>query len=378
MAKILQFENSSLLYDATETAQIKSTSSIGTDITVTLDDNSNLANNDYLLFGALGYPKTEIAQINTAVSGNTDVQVDTLGFAHPIGTQVTKVNFNQVEISRAVTLAGSKSTLTTVDIDADNQFTTYRDTTNTAGYAFFRLKNEETTTYSGYSAGFSYSTAESTTKEKIKQIIRNFYGQDVTDEILDLLIDEVMQEIYSVRNWKFREDSWSFSSIAETASYTLSSISATDLASLVYATYDGDPVYPTFMKNYQAQNWNQSASGTPVTVLQWDDTLLFTPAPSEVKTIELFGYKNSSGLSDNTSETSMELPMTIAYKVLQDLWAPVDMTKSNHFGSRYIEKLNLMKNNDKKQLSRFPVMTRTIQNNAINDQTEFPNTITAP
>jgi len=377
MAKILQFDNSSLLYDATETAQVKLTVAKGASATVVLDNNDNLADNDYLLFGALGYPKSEIAQINDTVAGATDVRVDTLKFAHSTGTAVTKVNFNQVEITRSATLAGSKTALTTVDIDVDNKFTTYRDTANSAGYAFFRLKNEEETLYSGYSAGYSYSTAESTTKEKIKLIIRNFYTQDVSDDILDMLIDEAIQEVYSLRNWKFREESWSFSSIAETASYTLSSISATDLAMLVYATYDGDPVYPTFMKNYQSQNWNESTSGSPLTVFQWDNALLFTPKPSEVKTIELFGYKNSSGLSDNTSETSMELPFIISYKVLQDLWSPVDPNKSNHFGSRYFEKLKLMKTNDKKQLSRFPALTRATQNNSWNDQVEFPNTITS-
>ena len=378
MAKVIKFNNSSLLYDATEVAKVNSSVSSGDDVTITLDDNSDLANNDYLLIGQLGYGKAEIAQINAAVSGATDVQVDTLGFGHSAGEPITKVNYNQVEFSRATTATGEKSVLTTTDIDADNPFTTYRDTANSAGYAFFRLKNEETSVFSGYSAAYSYATADSTTKEKIKDLVKAFYEKDIDPDILDLLIDETAQEIYSMRNWKFRDDSWTFSSEADTASYTLSTAEATDLSSIVYATYDGDPVWPTFMKEYQAQNWNQSASGTPITVFLWNDTLYFTPAPADDDNdIVIWGYKNSSGLDNETSTTAMEIPSLISYKVLQDLWAPVDPNKSIQFGMRFNEKLNLMKLNDKKQVSKFRTLTETIQNNAVNDQVEFPNTITA-
>lgn len=376
MAKLLQFNNQSVLSDSTEVSMVKVATGTGSSVTVTVNDNGEIADNDYILFGELGEPKTEIAQVNATVSGATTFQVDTLLFAHPAGTVLRKLNYNQVEISRSATIAGTKTVLATVALDVDNLETTYSDSTNTEGFAFFRLKNVETTSFSGYSAGVSYATATSTTREKIKQMISAFYSKPVDLEVLDMLIDETEKEVFSLRNWKWREKTWTFNTIASTQTYTKASITAEDLAIIVSATYDGDPVQPTFMKTFQAQNWDSSTTGNPITIFTWNDTIYLTPTPSAVKSVVIWGYKNSSGFSDDTSETGLEIASTISYKVLQDLWAPVDMNKSSYYGGRYAEKIKLMTRNDKSQVGVFGSLTHSEQVNSFYDQVEYPNVIT--
>lgn len=377
MAKTLQFDNSSVLYDATEAAELRIPNSIGSNITLTVDDNSDLAQNDYILFGKVGQPKSEIALINAAVAAGTSIQVDSLTFVHEAGTPITKINYNQVEISRATTTTGGKSVLTTVALDADNIYTSYRDTVNSTGYAFYRLKNSTTSVFSGYSAPYDYATAGAETVEKIKFIVRKLYEKSIDETLLDMMIDAVAQEIYSIRFWKFRETSVSFNSVASTASYSLATAGATDMSVLVYATYNGDPVWPTNVKKYQAQNWNVSATGNPSSVLFWNGTLYFTPAPSAVQAIVLWYYKNHTSFASNVSTTEMELPSAIAYGVLRDLWGPKSKSKADFYNGRYIAQVTSMKNNDKKDTGIFQELTETMSSASINDQVRFPNPITA-
>lgn len=359
----------------TDTAVMKSPSASGNSITIAVDDNKNIAQNDFILIGEIGQPKSEIAQVSAAVTLGTAIQLDTLTFPHNAGTPIYRIPYNQVKFYRAATLAGAKTLLATTTIDAQNEYTTYTDTTNTTGYLFFTLYNSLTTTASDYSAGFNYATIPYGSRIKIREFVtsKHNWDKDIDDATFNTLCDFAEAEIFAIRRWRFREKSVSFSSVASQQAYTLTEAGATDLGQLIYATYDGNPVTPIDIKRHQNLNWNVLTTGTARRVWEWNGSLYFTPIPSEIKTIVLYYFKNSSGFSDETVESEVQLPQAIAFRVLQDLWAVPDPKKSQYFERRYLQVIAAMKINDVKQVSHFPTLSdNRLDKLAIYDQVDNP------
>ena len=358
--KIIEFSNQSLMMMATQSALSKNNVVAGSAKDITVDDNNGFAIDEFVLFGEIGQAKAEIFKVNAIVLPGTTIQADTLVFPHNVGTPLYNIPYDQVKFYHSDTLTGVKTLLSTVDIQADKETTTYKDVTNSTGYAFFTLYNSETTDESGYSAGFSYENAPYGSRIKIREFVKEFFQKPLSEAQFTMLCDSVEAEIFAIKKWKFREKVFSFNSVANQQTYSLATIGATDLGQLVYATYDGHPVLPVDIKVHKNLNWNSTnASGIPVAVCEIDRQLLFTPKPNEIKAIELIYYKNSSGFSNETTESEVQLPMAIAYRVLQDLWAPFDQKKSAYYRTRFLETIDVMERNDKKQVSKFPTLTES-------------------
>jgi hypothetical protein len=377
--KVLEFNNLSVAMMVLEKAIIKDPVTAGSSKTITLDNNDGFSEDDFVLIGEIGDPTSEIAQINTAVAGSTNIQVDSLGFPHDAGVPVYKIPYNQVNFYHADTLTGDKTLLDTLDIDADSKFTRYVDETNTAGYLFFTMYNSETTDESGYSAGFNYGTIPYGTRIKIREFVTSphNWNQDLDEETFNALCDFAESEIFSVKRWRFREKVVSFTTVAEQQSYTKAEAGATDIGQLIYATYDDNPVWATNLRTHKRLNWNNNQVGTPRTVVEFDDSLEFTPTPSEAKTVKLYYYRNSIGFTNESTESEVKLPQAIGFRVLQDLWATVDVQKSQYFEKRYLQTIAAMKLDDFKQSSKFPTLSNAgfDDANRIIDQTEYPNRI---
>ncbi len=377
--KILALKNASILDLAGEPAILKIPVSAGSTVAMTLDDNTGLANADYILVGEIGKGKTEIAVINAAVTRGVAIQVATLVFPHNAGTPVRKIPYNQVKFYRAATLTGSKSQLgSAVAIDVEKEFTTYEDSTNTDGYGFFQFYNSTTTAASGYSAGFNYVELSANSREKIREFVTSphNWNKQLDEATFTALCDYAEAEIFAIKRWRFREKTVSFSSVASQQAYTLTEVGATDLGQLMYATYDGNPVYPVSFRVHKRLNWNSIQEGTPRTVCEFDGSLYFTPIPSAIKTIVLYYYKNSAGFANETTETEIKLPQAIAFRILQDLWATADMKKSQYFEKRYLQTVAAMKLDDMKQVSKFPALSDVGYDDKGFDQVEYPNRIT--
>lgn len=126
--------------------------------TLTVENINGFGVSDYLIIGQVGNEETELVQVHavTAPSGTTITLTGTTARAHARDTYVQRVSYNQIEFSRATSSGGGKSVLTTVDLQVDQEFTVYNDTTNTTGYAYARFKNSTSTTYSEYSDEQAY------------------------------------------------------------------------------------------------------------------------------------------------------------------------------------------------------------------------------
>jgi hypothetical protein len=362
-----------------ESAIMKAAVTAGSNKSITADDNNNLVDNDFIFFGEPAMAKSEIAQINAAVTPGTTFQVDSLSFPHNIGTPIYKIPYNQVKFYHAATLTGTKTLIgSAVDIDADSEYTTVVDTVNSTGYLFFQLYNSETTDCSDYSAGFSYDTVPYGSRIKIREFVTSphNWNKPLDDDTFNALCDFAESEIFAIKRWRFREKTVSFNSVAAQQSYTKTEAGATDLGQLVYATYDGNPVFPINLRTHKRLNWNNTQQGIPRTVCEFGDNLLFTPIPSEIKVIELFFYRNSVGFANETVETEVKLPQAIGFRVLQDLWSTADMKKSRYFENRFMQTIAAMKLDDIKQVSKFAALSDVgMDDDSFLDQVDRPNRI---
>ena len=181
---------------------------------LTVVDNNNLANNEYIVIGRLGSDSTEIARISAAVTLGTALTVTTTTYAHSIDSPVKRILWNQVELSGSTTLTGSKTTIATVDLMADREETTYANTGTTYAYYFCRYKNSNTTTYSEYSdgllaAGYDDNTVRAV-KEEALRMTNQTIGDNITEFFLDKEINNCQQEVWEERrrwSWAYAFDS---------------------------------------------------------------------------------------------------------------------------------------------------------------------------
>jgi len=177
---------------------------------VSVDNVYGFAVGQYLLIGNWGDRNAEIIRVHasTAPSGQTITLASGLVFDHYTDTSVTVLDYNQIEFSRATTPTGSKSVLATVDIMPDQLYTTYIDTTNTTGYAFFRFKNAAGSTFSNYCSDTSYSGNGDTSFEKIaleacaKAAVNYGTGFALESQLIDDA-NEAIDRIQEKQDWVF-------------------------------------------------------------------------------------------------------------------------------------------------------------------------------
>jgi len=378
MAKILQFDNRTIFADiATEVAVLRSPANAGSNITLTLDNNSELSNNAYVLMEDVATGRAEIAQINQAVTPGTDVRVATLKFPHNAGVKIYLLKYNKIQFFHAATVAGAKSQLDSdTDIDVDDDFTEYVDSANTTGYAFFRLKNSTTADVSDYSSAYPYSLLKLTSKSKIREFVKKFYKGELDNETFDYLCDTAEQEIFLIYPWRFREAVFSFNTVLDQAVYSFEELGLTDFQQLAGATYDDEPIeYVTFKENL-VLNWGSALSPRGVSVMNiWNNEITITPAPPENDlVVTLYYWKNSAGFSEETTDTAVTLPQAIAYAILQDLWAMEDTKKSQFWEGRKMQMIGLLKKSNVKQSQRFAALTSSsLAKRYPNDQIENPS-----
>ena len=126
--------------------------------TITVANINKFAVNKILLIGEPGEEKSEIIKTHasSAPSGTTVTLASNTVYAHPAGTSVYIIEYDQVELSHATTVGGSKTNLTTtlgsglIALEADELNQVYRETEFTTGYYYARFKNSIGGTFGDY------------------------------------------------------------------------------------------------------------------------------------------------------------------------------------------------------------------------------------
>ena len=177
-------------YDTFITSQAASGGS-----TLSVKNIANFAINQVLLIGDLGGNNSELIKTHasTAPTGTTITLASNLIFTHSVYTKATVIAYDQVEFSHADTQTGIKSVLNTKNIDVSNLETIYEDSSETAGFYFYRFKNTIGTTYSSYSDPIPYDGFESNTVSAIiKYALKRNKLESYTKYVdFDFCIDEI-------------------------------------------------------------------------------------------------------------------------------------------------------------------------------------------
>jgi len=157
MQPLLQHKNRVVRVDQTRVldnaiARTFLSASMSAGAALTVKDIAGFAIGKYVWINPLG-ANSEIVAVHaaTAPTGNTVTLATSTAFAHTTGEEVLYIEFNQIEISHAATVGGSKSVLTTAGMLARETSLRYLDVSQTAGYYFARFKDSVATLYSSYS-----------------------------------------------------------------------------------------------------------------------------------------------------------------------------------------------------------------------------------
>ena len=130
------------------------------DGTITVKSITGIAVNDLLLFRELGNELAEIVAVHasTVPSGNTITLAANLVEAHPAGTVVSVIPYNQLQFFHSATEddansddSGLSSLASAANIDPTTEQNYYDDSTQSSGYYFFRFSNSITSINGPYS-----------------------------------------------------------------------------------------------------------------------------------------------------------------------------------------------------------------------------------
>ena len=125
---------------------------------LTVADNSGYADDDSYVVGSIGEKGTEIKKIDAAVSRGTALTSTALSFAHPNGTKVQRVLFDQFKVYGNTTDTTTGATLiATIDMQVDAPYTTYVNEGTEYNYYFVRTYNSVGTLDGAYSDGVASS-----------------------------------------------------------------------------------------------------------------------------------------------------------------------------------------------------------------------------
>lgn len=199
-------------YLTLDTASTSGTLTVKSTVTFTTSGPVADGKNLILLLGTPGNEGAEIikSSASVAAAGTTITLASNTLFPHSAGTPVYLIPYDQVEISNAATLTGSKTVVKTLSITPDTLETLYIDTSVGALFEFARFKETINNTFSSYSDGVINTGYGPTTARKI---IDNALAS-INKKTSDLLSDEFsfneinncqMETLRELKRWSFMQ-----------------------------------------------------------------------------------------------------------------------------------------------------------------------------
>ena len=143
---------------------------------------------------------------STAPSGITLTLAANTTYEHKVGEEILYVEFNQIEISHAGTIDGTKTVLATESVVAREQQLTYLDVTETTGFYFARFKDSVADTTGEYSDGVEYDGwPQNSVGYMIESALRDLnrsFSQQITLNDCVKWINKGLREIKGkIRRW---------------------------------------------------------------------------------------------------------------------------------------------------------------------------------
>lgn len=313
---LLLVRNQELLTDREKTFLTAAVAVAATTLTIRAVDSNAWADNDYIIVGEIGSKNAELLQINGAVSDGTSLAIDQLGsggarYVHAIDEPVYRVDYNQVEFSRASTESGSKSTLTTSEIQPDDLSTRYEDTANTTGFGFVRFKNATSSAFSSYSDGIPYTGYTPRSLGRMTRAVRRLLNEPnvrvITDEDIKEELNEKQRDVAHERLWSFYEDIFSLSRVAYQREYDIDNdVSYGKIHTL---TIESEPIAKIDAQRFDMLFWDTSVTGESTHASIWNNQIRVYPVPaSAASTTTLNGAITSTDVSITVVSASAFAP----------------------------------------------------------------------
>lgn len=204
----IPFDN--LLLNTAKTVLVSDMASAVTALTV--KNITGFAKNQVILIGEPGNQSSEIAKTHasTQPSGTTITLAAATSQAHSASNWLYVIGFDQVEVSNAPTVTGSKSVLVTTAMTPAIGVTLYNDIAGSTGYYFARFKNTITSTFSPYSdavpvGGYTILTARSIIDNALANINKDQKG-GLTDEYAFNELNNFQYEVLkSLKRWSWMQ-----------------------------------------------------------------------------------------------------------------------------------------------------------------------------
>lgn len=180
--------------------------------TISVQDGASFAANEYVVIEKPGTQEAEIHRVSSSTA-STVVLATSTSYAHPRGTIVRFIPFNQVSIEDDTDSAFGTATTDTVDIQVEQPFHVYEDTDGTAAtYYRVRFYHSNQAVYSQYSdgviaTGFADNTVYSVKKRALQSVGHKVGDFEwLTDDWLNNVIYEGRRELEShLDRWSFRK-----------------------------------------------------------------------------------------------------------------------------------------------------------------------------
>ncbi len=198
-------------------------------VTLTVADNSDFSNNDYLVLGSPGNDKTEIVKIGAAVTPGTALTISAAVFAHPANTSVTLIRYNQVAIYGSASATDAAPTIigSATGLDVNNGYNEIKAAT-TYTYYYARFYNAQTTTYSAYSTavaatGITKGSVADITQAFLRYVKEPLSADGLTKETILAWVNDWQDDVQLARKyWDFtRKEDVSNSLVQDKMRYVL-------------------------------------------------------------------------------------------------------------------------------------------------------------
>ena len=175
---------------------------VATGTTLTVKDTDGFADDDYIIIGSVGAKQSEIRKIGAAVSAGTSLTIGATVFAHPVGTKVTLIRYNQVEIygdstsdASAPTIIGSAET---IDVSAGKNIIEVA-TGDIQSFYYARYKNSNDSTFSAYADSVGAAGLSPKARGEIKNEFLSMHGEKkddlITNDWLNRTINRWQREL---------------------------------------------------------------------------------------------------------------------------------------------------------------------------------------
>jgi hypothetical protein len=314
------------------------------DVNLPVKNNEKFVIGDKVLVGEMGGEQSEIRTASAVAASGLQVTVDALDFDHDSDTPIYKLDFDQINFYRRVSIAASPTLMATLDIDVDNadKITRWDDTTSSTAYfyqtSFYNSVTDEETDLSDpiQATGYERKTAGAIIDAVVRRVRDTGFNVLGFEEYIDIM-NEVGDDLtnQALRPYTFLKKSVPLNTAANT-NYIDLDTAATDFWKFDYVEIDqnttGVPanykeVTPLSLEGFN-QRYNNGAllKSDIVRDVAFDDEtkrLYIYPTPSNARTgkVILHYYKTFTQLEKAGDLIETPLPNIYRYKLMAEYYS---------------------------------------------------------